>query len=94
MVHQRRNHMPAVQRRVTPNGKIRYRAMVRVKGQKAKTANASVVERLITICKGVYIGHTAGMIAIDATLARKPHASPDVWKTSHGSAARPEILTS
>ena len=30
--------MPAVQRRVSPSGKIRYRALVRVKGHKAKTA--------------------------------------------------------
>ena len=30
--------MPAVQRRVTPNGKIRYRALVRVTGHKSKTA--------------------------------------------------------
>ena len=30
--------MPAVQRRVTPNGKIRYRALVSVTGHKSKTA--------------------------------------------------------
>ena len=30
--------MPSVQRRVTPRGKIRFRAMVRVKGHKPKTA--------------------------------------------------------
>ena len=30
--------MPSVQRRVTPNGKVRYRAMVRIKGYKPKTA--------------------------------------------------------
>ena len=30
--------MPSVQRRVTPRGKIRFRAMVRVKGHKTKTA--------------------------------------------------------
>ena len=30
--------MPTVQRRVTPNGKVRYRAMVRIKGYKPKTA--------------------------------------------------------
>ena len=30
--------MPSVQRRVTPKGKIRFRAMVRVKGHKTKTA--------------------------------------------------------
>ena len=30
--------MPTVQRRVSPNGKIRYRASVRLKGHKPKTA--------------------------------------------------------
>ena len=30
--------MPTVQRRITPNGKVRYRAMVRIKGYKPKTA--------------------------------------------------------
>ena len=30
--------MPSVQRRVTPRGEIRFRAMVRVKGHKTKTA--------------------------------------------------------
>ena len=30
--------MPTVQRRVSPNGKISYRALVRLKGHKSKTA--------------------------------------------------------
>ena len=30
--------MPSVQRRVSPNGKVSYRAMVRLKGHKPKTA--------------------------------------------------------
>ena len=30
--------MPSVQRRVSPNGKISYRALVRLKGYKPKTA--------------------------------------------------------
>jgi len=38
MVHQRRNFMPSVQRRVLTNGKIRYRALVRLKGHTPKTA--------------------------------------------------------
>ena len=30
--------MPSVQRRVSPNGKVSYRALVRLKGHKPKTA--------------------------------------------------------
>ena len=30
--------MPTVQRRVSPNGKISYRSLVRLKGHKSKTA--------------------------------------------------------
>jgi integrase len=38
MVHRRRTFMPSIQRRVTQNGKIRYRALVRIKGHTPKTA--------------------------------------------------------
>ena len=38
MVHRGETFMPSVQRRKTPKGKIRFRAMVRVQGHKTQTA--------------------------------------------------------